>query len=122
MAAKRTAIEIDGLMKDYEESGMARRQFCSRIGMPVSTFDYHRNCWLGRKRQQQSELIKARTRRRLMKVELAPPEPQPKPEVAKTITNIGFTIVLDKAQRRIESSWNFADEDLARLIRIVESA
>ncbi len=122
MAVKRTAIEIDRLMKDYEHSGIARRQFCSRIGMAVSTFDYHRNRWLGRKRQQQSEVIKSGSHGRLMKVELAPPEPQPKPEAAKAKTKIGFTIVLDKAQRRIGSSWNFADEDLARLIRIVESA
>ena len=107
-------------MKDYEHSGISRRQFCSRIGMAVSTFDYHRNRWLGRRRQQQSEVIKASGRRRLVKVELAPPELQLKPETSKS--NAGFTIVLGKAQRRIESSWNFADEDLARLIRIVESA
>jgi len=113
-------MEIDRLMKDYEQSGMARRQFCSRIGMAVSTFDYHRNRWLRRKRQQQPKGIEASGRRRLMKVELAPPEPQRRPETAKA--NAGFTIILDKAQRRIESSWNFADEDLARLIRIVESA
>jgi hypothetical protein len=78
------------------------------------------NRWLSRKRQKQSEVTKASARRRLMKVELAPQEPQCGPETANA--NAGFTIVLDKAQRRIESSWNFGDEDLARLIRIVESA
>ena len=33
----------------------------------------------------------------------------------------GFTLVLAK-NRRIEGDWNFAEQNLARLIRIVEAA
>ena len=51
-----------------------------------------------------------------MKVELAP-------ATQANLADTGsFTVVLANGQRRIKSDWNFVDENLARLIRIVESA
>ena len=39
---KRTTEEIERLVKGYEESGLSRREYCEREGMPVTTFDYYR--------------------------------------------------------------------------------
>src|SRR5260221_14722900 len=109
MASKWTTAYINQVMKDYERSGVRRRRYCSQIGMPVSTFDYYRRRWLGQIRRGQA---KPNGSSGLMKVELlATPEKPPK-------ANAGFTLVLGNGQRRIESGWNFADERLARLIRI----
>lgn len=98
---KRTAIEIDRLMKAYEQSGIARKEFCSRIGMLVSTFDYYRNRWLHRKKTNTNRLVKV--------------------ELAAAPIQASCTIIFGKTDRRMVID-NIADQDLMRLIRIVESA
>ena len=44
---RRSASEIREILQGYEESGLTRRQYCSQIGLPVTTFDYYRNRWQG---------------------------------------------------------------------------
>ena len=58
----------------------------------------------------------------LVKVELTNPvvESTPTPPQARANAE-GFTLVLANS-RRIESGWQYADQELARLIRIVEAA
>src|SRR4051812_22067148 len=90
------AAEMKRVVKEYEKSGVTRREFCQRRGIAVTTFDYWRR-ELG-------------TKPKLVKVEVAAPEPA-----------AHFTLSLANG-RRIESAWQFAEAELARLIRIVESA
>src|SRR5271169_4598711 len=101
---KRTTEEIERLVKGYEESGLSRREYCEREGMPVTTFDYYR----------QRSTRKAAAKRRaagLVKVKL---------EAAPVQASSVFTLMLANG-RRIESAWNFSEADLARLIRIAEA-
>ena len=82
--------------EQYEKSGLTRREFCQRRSMAATTLDYWRRQLAGQPR--------------LVKVEVVPGEP---------ITH--FTLRLTNG-RRIEGSWRFADTELARLIRVAESA
>ena len=90
------AAEMKRVVEEYEESGVRRREFCERRGIALTTFDYWRR-ELG-------------TKEKLVKVEVAAPEPA-----------THFTLGLANG-RRIESSWQFGEAELARLIRIVERA
>ena len=102
---RRTAEEVERLLKGYEESGLSRQEYCQREGIRVSTLDYYR--------QRQSARKAAAQRRAagLLKVKLEAPRLQ-----AQSL----FTLVLANG-RRIESVWSFSDADLARLIRIAEA-
>ena len=93
---KRSADDIRRTIEEFHSSGLTRREFCQRHGIPVTTLDY----W--RRRQSRPP--------RLMEVEVAPPE-----------SASGFALVLANG-RRIESPWGFADAQLAGLIRVAESA
>ena len=84
------------VLEEYKKGGQTRREFCQRRGIGLGTFDYWRR-------------IHAR-RPKLVQVEVTAPEPGP-----------GFTLSLANG-RRIDCSWRFADGELARLIRIAESA
>ena len=101
---KRTAEEVERLVKGYEESGLSRQQYCQREGIPVTTFDYYR----------QRSTRKAAARRKaagLVKVKLEAAPAQAPSVFALTLVN----------GRRIESAWSFSDTDLARLIQIAEA-
>jgi hypothetical protein len=101
---KRTAEEVERLVKGYEESGLSRQEYCRREGMPVTTLDYYR--------QRTARKVAARTTAsRLVKVKL---------EAAPVQGPCGFILTLGNG-RRIESGWNFVDEEMARLIRIAEA-
>ncbi len=103
---KRTAEEVERLLKGYEESGLSRRQYCQREGIPLTTLDYYR--------QRSTRKVAAKQRAGasgLVKVKLEPASVE-----AQSI----FTLTLANG-RRIESGWNFGDADLARLIRIAEA-
>jgi hypothetical protein len=91
----RSKKEIRGLVEGFAKSGMTRREFSGKYGIPVTTLDYWRR--------------QVRAKPRLVKVELA------RPEAA------GFTLRLANG-RAIEGYLGFAEEDLARLIRIAERA
>jgi hypothetical protein len=97
------SAEMRRVLEEYAASGLTRREFCQQRGIALTTFDYWRR-ELAEKPRQQAK------RPRLVKVEVANIEPAPQ-----------FTLSLANG-RRIESSWRFADAELARLIRIAESA
>ena len=104
MANTRTQQEIEQLIAGYERSGLSRRQYCEQLKIPLRTFDYYRRRH-GKQDPPSGQLVK---------VELE--ESLPDKHEAK-----GFTLVLSKG-RRIEMNWNYAEQHLARLIRIVEAA
>ena len=95
MGKQRSAEGIRRLIEEFESSGLTRREFCQRHRIPVTTLDYWR---------------RVQPRPRLVEVEVAASEPAP-----------GFRLSLANG-RRIEGSWRFADAELARLIRLAESA
>ena len=103
---KKTAEEVERLLKGYEESGLSRQEYCRREGMPVTTLDYYR----------QRSTRKAAAARRVAASQLV----KVKLEAAAADPQGGFTLVLSNG-RRIESGWSFGDADLARLIRIAEA-
>jgi hypothetical protein len=86
--------EMRRVVEEFRASGLTRRDFCSQRGIAITTFDY----W----RQQ------LRSKPRLVKV-----------EVARPAATQSFTLRLANG-RSIESSWQFNEEELARLIQIVE--
>ncbi len=81
------------LIEGYAASGMTRREYCAKHGIAVSTLDYWR----------------LKRKPKLARVAVDPHE-----------AGAGFTLTLANG-RRIESSWNFAEADLRRLIRAVEA-
>jgi hypothetical protein len=85
------------LIEGYAASGMTRREYCAKHGIAVSTLDYWRS-------KRKPKLVRIAVKGAI----------EPHQSVA------GFTLVLGNG-RRIESSWSFAEADLARLIRAVEA-
>ena len=88
---KRSGDEIGRMVAEFQGSGMTRREYCAKHKIAVTTLDYWR-------RAQKS-------RPKLVEVEIE----------ARPLG--GFTLMLGNG-RRIESSWKFAEVDLARLIRV----
>lgn len=99
----RRSVEMRRMLEEYGASGLGRREFCERRRMPLTTFDYWR-------REHAGKTGKLAKRPGLVRVEVAASESAGQ-----------FTLSLANG-RRIESSWRFGDVELARLIRIVESA
>ena len=91
------------MLAEYAASGLGRREFCEQRKMLLTTFDYWRRVHAKKPGTQGK-------RPRLVRVEVAASESAGQ-----------FTLSLVNG-RRIESSWRFAEAELARLIRIVESA
>lgn len=97
------SAEMRRVLEEYESSGLKRREFCEQRGIALTTFDYWR-------REQAGKAGKPTRRPRLVAVKVVQAEPAG-----------NFTLMLANG-RRIESSWRFADAELARLIRIAGSA
>ena len=98
MARRHSAEEMNKLVERYRASGLTQIEYCRQTGMVLST--------LGRYLRRRSG-----AEQRLLRVKV---EPAPEP-------GRGFVVVLGNG-RRIESGWRFGDADLARLIRVAESA
>jgi|SRR5581483_6672656 len=102
---KRSAEEVERLLRAFDESGLSRREYCRQAGVSVSTLDYYRARRSSKRQAKRGSAVD------LVRVRLTPAT-QP----------VGtFQIQLTKG-RRIESAWNFVDGDLSRLIRVVEGA
>lgn len=97
------SVEMRRVLEEYAASGLKRREFCQQRGIVLTTFDY----W-----------------RRVHAVKPGKPERRPRlvaVRVAHAEAERDFALSLANG-RRIECSWRFADAELARLIRIAESA
>jgi hypothetical protein len=98
MAQRRNAKEIQQIVEQFRASGLSQMEYCRQTGTVLST--------LGRylRRIQSPE-------QRLVRVKMeTPAEP-----------GAGFVLMLGNG-RRISSGWEFGEAELARLIRVVESA
>jgi hypothetical protein len=97
------SAEMRRVLEEYAVSGLSRREFCRQRSTALTTFDYWR-------REHAMKARKQERRPRMVAVEVAHGEAGP-----------NFTLSLANG-RRIECSWRFAEAELARLIRIAESA
>jgi hypothetical protein len=96
------SAEMRRVLEEYVASGLRRREFCQQRGIALTTFD----SW----RQHTAKPRKQERRPRMVAVKVANAESAPH-----------FTLRLANG-RRLECSWRLADAELARLIRIAESA
>lgn len=98
MARRRSPEEIEQVLEQFRASGLSQVEYCRQTGMVLST--------LGRYLRQGTK-----SEQQLVRVDVeAAPEP-----------GTGFVLMLGNG-RRIASGWVFGDAELARLIRVVESA
>jgi hypothetical protein len=88
--------ETRGIVEGFAKSGMTRREYCAKHNIAITTLDY----WRRAQRRRKPKLVK-----------VAIEEAQPRG---------GFALVLANG-RRIESSWSFAETELAKLIRVAEA-
>ncbi len=105
--------EITALLEHYRKSGLTRAAFCEQAGIAVSTLDYYRRQETKQNRQQQTQIAQA-----LLEVRVK--EPSRRQEETETIHD-GFSLTLPNGHR-IEASWKFEEDALAKLIRIVEGS
>jgi len=98
MRRRLSAEEIKELVEKYQASGLTQIEYCRQTGMVLSTLGRY----LRRRNKQAQQLIR-------VEVESAREQPA------------GFVLVLANG-RRIETGWGFGDADLARVIRVAESA
>jgi hypothetical protein len=96
MARRRSAEEIEQLLKQYQASGMTQVAYCQQVGIALSTLALYLRGHGGSQR--------------LIRVSLG----------SASDANGGFVLVLGNG-RRIESGWRFGDAELARLIRVAEA-
>ncbi len=91
----RSKQEIRDIVNGFAKSGMTRREYSAQHNIAITRLDYWRRA-------------QKKSKPRLVEVAI---ETQPVG---------GFVLVLANG-RRIESSWKFAEPDLARLIRVAEA-
>ena len=93
---RRSGAEIAALVAGYEEGGLTRREYCERHGVALTTLDYYR-----RRGETVAGLVAV--------------------EVGRGARASTMTVILGNG-RRIEVSGEFAEAELARLLRTVERA
>ncbi|MGH9564708.1 MAG: IS66 family insertion sequence element accessory protein TnpA [Candidatus Angelobacter sp.] len=98
MAQRRSTEEIDQLVEQYRASGLTQIEYCRQTGMVLSS--------LGRYLRRHGG-----AEQRLIEVNVE----------SACVPTAEFAVVLVNG-RRIQSGWGFADTELARLIRVAESA
>ncbi|MDX1983475.1 MAG: hypothetical protein SFV51_24600, partial [Bryobacteraceae bacterium] len=84
------AAQAAELLEGYERSNLTRREYCARVGIPLTTFDYYRRLQAGNKPARRSRPAR-----------FAPVK------VIEANRSGGFVLVLSNG-RRIESDWGFA--------------
>lgn len=97
------SAEMRRVVEEHAASGLRRREFCEQRGIALTTLDYWR-------REHGGQRGKPERRPRMVAVRVTQPEAAP-----------DFRLCLGNG-RRIECSWRFAEAELARVIRIAESA
>jgi hypothetical protein len=93
----RSKEEIRGIVEGFAKSGLRRREYCAKHNLAVTTLDY----WRRKQKDRNPKLVEVAI------------------EPARPPDSGGFAVVLANG-RRIESSWRFAEADLARAIRVAE--
>lgn len=109
--AGRSRAAAEQVVREFEASGLSRREFCRQRGLALGTLDLYRK----RQRQENGRLDRAiRTEaveRRLLSVELS----------GEAEASSGVTLVLSGV-RRIELGASFDASTLERLLAVLEKA
>jgi hypothetical protein len=98
MARRRSSEEIQQIVEQFRASGLSQIEYCQQRGVVLSSLGRY----LQRTKSPARQLVR-------VKIEAAP-EP-----------STGFVLMLANG-RRIGSGWEFGERQLARLIRVAESA
>ena len=98
MARRRSADEMQEMVDRYRASGLSQVEYCRQSGMVLSTLGRY----LRRSTSSEQTLVRVKVR-------------------AGAEAADGFVLILSNG-RRIASDWSFGDTELARLIRVAESA
>jgi transposase-like protein len=91
----RSKEDIRRIVEGFAKSGITRREYCAQNGIGMTTLDY----WRRAHRKQKPRLVEV--------------------AVEQAHSPAGFALVLANG-RRIESSWNFVEADLEKLILVAE--
>ena len=99
----RSAAEVEKIVVDFERSGLNRREYCELRGIALPTLDWYRRrvCATG----SSPNLVPVRIKKSAA------------PMLGTGKAESSFTLVLGNGCR-VETGWNFSDENLKRLIRI----
>lgn len=100
MAQRRNANEIQQVVDQYRASGLTQAEYCRQSGTVLSS--------LGRYLRRSANSGE----QTLVRVKVASSVESPEG---------GFVLILNNG-RRIASGWGFGDAELARLIRVAETA
>lgn len=93
-----SAAEAARLVDGFERGNLTRREYCEKAGIPVTTLEYYRR---RQSKRRQAEIVPVRI-------------------VNDTRTH-DFTLVLANG-RKIEGRWDFACDQMSRLVRLAEQA
>ena len=120
MAGMITTKQRAGLAATFERSGLTRRDFCERHGIPLSTLDFHRRLL---RESGLPRLLPVRVRPvrvrpvRVEPVRIEPVRIEPEPDIAIA----GIAVVLTNG-RRIELTRSLSAEQFTYLIRTLDRA
>ena len=103
----RSAEEVERIVVDFEGSGLSRREYCERRGIARPTLDWYRRRMRASRHSPNLVAVRVDEAAAVSQVTGA--------------ASCGFTLVLGNG-RRIESGWNFDENQLACLIRIAGAA
>ena len=100
---RRSGIEVERIVSDFERSGLSRRAYCERHGIAVQTLDWYRR----------------RVRASGDSVKLVPVRVENRWTPVVPASAVGrVSLFVPGNGRRIESDRSFDDNQLSRIIRI----
>jgi hypothetical protein len=103
---RRSRAEVEGLVAEYESSGLGRLEFCQKHGLSLSTLNRHR-------KRTQLRTETARTGR-LVAVEISD-----RKQVSESRSGTELLVLLSSG-RRIEVRDGFDAKVLQQLVRVLE--
>ncbi len=110
---------MEAIVSKFRQSRLTRREYCEREGITVHMLDYYQRRLS--KLSERDSSAKAKPSRpesrmpRLARVEL-------RSETIAAVTPTGFTMTVCNGRRIEVNGWGYRDQDLARLIQVVERA
>ncbi len=119
--------KAEAILAKFKASGLTRREYGEREGISLSMLDYYQRRIRELQQRQGREKPEAPAAepktQKLLRVRVGKSDPDPRRNINRPATpeRCGFTLILSKG-RKIESGWDYREQDLARLIRIVEAA
>lgn len=115
LGRRRSRVEADRLVSEFEQSGLTRRAFCAQHGLSAATLDNYGK----RRRETGSGQAGAKPESRIFPVEFVSETPQPVMSAAEIRSALWVELANG---RRIAVSHGFDGATLERLIAVLEQA